>query len=76
MERNDISTVLYKIEGNDISIKKAPAELIGNVLLDFQGLVFSLGQYYDHEARMYGRRTRNIEDRYKLKVSFEEGSLF
>jgi hypothetical protein len=75
MEMNDISTVLYKIEGNDISIEKAPAELIGNVLLNFQGLVFSLGQYYDHEARMYGRRTKNIEDRYKLKVSFEEGSL-
>jgi len=75
MEKNDISTVLYKIEGNDISIQKAPAELIGNILLNFQGLIFSLGQYYDPEAGVYGRRTRSIEDKYKLKVSFEEGSL-
>ncbi|MGD2250621.1 MAG: hypothetical protein PVF58_19675 [Candidatus Methanofastidiosia archaeon] len=75
MEKNDISTILYKIEGNDISIQKAPAELIGNILLNFQGLIFSLGQYYDEEAHIYGRRTRSIEDKYKLKVSFEKGSL-
>lgn len=75
MKKNDISTVLYKIEGNDISIEKAPAELIGNFLLNFQGLVFSLGQYFDPEARLYGRRMKSIEDKYKLKVSFEKGSL-
>lgn len=75
MEKNDISTVLYEIKGDDISIEKAPAELIGNVLLNFQGLIFSLGQYYDHEGRMYGRRARSIEEKYALKVSFEKGSI-
>lgn len=75
MKTKDISTVLYKIEGDDISVKKAPVELIGNILLNFQGLIYSLGQYCDQEGRMYGRRTKNIEDRYALKVSFEEGSV-
>ena len=75
MKKYDTSTVLYEIEGNDISIEKAPAELIGNVLLNFQSLVFSLGQYFDPEARLYGRRMKSIEDKYKLKICFEEGSL-
>jgi hypothetical protein len=35
MKTKDISTVLYKIEGDDISVKKAPVELIGNILLNF-----------------------------------------
>ena len=75
MKMKDTLTVLYKIEGDNISIDRAPAELIGNILLNFQGLVYSLGQYYDQEDRMYGRRTKNIEDRYSLRVSFEEGSV-
>ncbi|KYK38561.1 MAG: hypothetical protein AYK18_16980 [Theionarchaea archaeon DG-70] len=75
MERNDISTVLFEIKGDDISIDKAPAELIGNVLLNFQGLIFSLGQYFDHEGPMYGRRAKRIEEKYTLKVSFEKGSI-
>jgi hypothetical protein len=75
MKIKDILTVLYKIEGENISFDRAPAELIGNILLNFQGLVYSLGQYYDQEGRMYGRRTKSIEDKYSLRVSFEEGSV-
>lgn len=44
MEMKDTLTVLYKIEGDNISIDRAPAELVGNILLNFQGLVYSLGQ--------------------------------
>ncbi len=75
MKMRDTLTVLYKIEGDNISIDRAPAELVGNILLNFQGLVYSLGQYYDQEGRMYGRRTKSIEDKYTLRVSFEEGSV-
>ncbi|NMC77494.1 MAG: hypothetical protein GYA60_09425 [Candidatus Methanofastidiosa archaeon] len=71
----DISTILYKIEGDGICLGKVPAELIGNILLNFQGLIYSLGQYLDDKENVLSRRTKSIEDKYGLCVSFKEGSV-
>lgn len=65
--------IIYKLAAESISLSNAPAQLVGKILLNVQGLVYSIANSED--ARSLGRRTRRIEELYKLNVSFKEGSV-
>jgi len=66
---------IYKLEGESISLKKIPAELIGRVLVNVQSLIYSVGRYSWPDVSVQGRRPKIIEDLYSLNVGFSEGCV-
>ena len=65
----DPPEIIYKIDDEDISPKKAPAQLVAKVLFNMQGLVYSVA------GSTEGRRSRRLEDLYSLNVGFDNGCL-
>jgi hypothetical protein len=65
----DPPEIIYKLDDEDISPKKAPAQLVAKVLFNMQGLVYSVA------GSTEGRRSRRLEDLYSLNVGFDNGCL-
>lgn len=65
--------IVYILGGGSVSLSNAPAQLLGKILINVQGLVYSIAN--SEESRAAGRRTKKIEELYKLKVDFKEGSV-
>lgn len=61
--------IVYKLVDESFSLKSAPAQLLGKVLFNMQGLVSSVASSTD------GRKSRKLEDLYSLNVGFEDGCL-
>jgi hypothetical protein len=68
-------SVTYRLEGNDISLEKAPVEIVGKVLLNMQGLVSSIGQYHEEKEYINKKKIKGLGSNYNLSVSFKSGSL-
>lgn len=66
---------IYKLEGESISLKRIPAELMGRILVNVQSLIYSVGRYSWPDVSVQGRRPKVIEDLYSLNVSFSEGCV-
>jgi len=66
---------IYKLEGESVSLKKIPAELIGRVLVNVQSLIYSVGRYSWPDVSVQGRCPKIIEDLYSLNVGFREGCV-
>ena len=72
-DKKEPPKIVYKLEGDAISLSNAPAQFIGEVLLNMQGLIYSIAG--SQNAYVGGRRPKKIEELYTLNVSFEEGSF-
>lgn len=75
MSSKEGPSIIYKLEGKEISIDNAPANLVGNVLLNMQNLVSSLGSYHEKKGYIDKRKAKITESIYTLSVSFSRGSL-
>lgn len=73
--KREIPTIVYKLENENISVDGAPANLLGEILLNMQRLVFSVGQHFYHDASPLGRHSQEIKDLYSLNVSLKSGCL-
>jgi hypothetical protein len=72
--RKDLPEIIYKLEHKTISLKNAPAQYLGNVLLNIPRLVYTVASSTETSTTL-SRRSKEFEDLYSLNVRFEEGSL-
>lgn len=62
-------TIIYKFEADSTTLSNAPAQLIGNILVSMQGLIYSLA------GAGSGRRSKKDQNLYLLNVNFKPGSI-
>lgn len=73
-DRKDPPEIIYKLEHKTISLKNAPAQYLGNVLLNITRLVYTVASSTE-TLTVFGRRSKEFEDLHSLNVKFNEGSL-
>lgn len=61
--------IIYKFEADSTTLSNAPAQLIGNILVSMQGLIYSLA------GAGSGRRSKKDQNLYLLNVNFKPGSI-
>lgn len=61
--------IIYKFEEDSATLSNAPAQLIGNILVSMQGLIYSLA------GASSGRRSKKDQTLYLLNVNFKHGSI-
>lgn len=71
----DPPEIIYKLDAESISLSNAPAQLLGKILLNMQGLVYSFASFTKEGTSISGRRPRKLEQLYSLNVRFEKGSV-
>lgn len=64
-----IPIIIYKFEADSTTLSNAPAQLIGNILVSMQGLIYSLA------GAGSGRRSKKDQNLYLLNVNFKPGSI-
>jgi hypothetical protein len=67
--------IIYKLNAESLSLSNAPAQLLGKILLNMQGLVYSFASSTKEGTSVSGRRPRKLEKLYSLNVRFEKGSV-
>ncbi|MGD0955067.1 MAG: hypothetical protein ABR985_22225 [Methanotrichaceae archaeon] len=67
--------IIYKFKDEASSLENAPAQLIGNVLFNIQGLVNSVAKSTEGPVSNRGKRTRKTADLYSLNVRFKDGCI-
>lgn len=72
-DESDSPKIVYKLVAKSISLSNVPAQLLGKILLNVQGLIYSIANSEaDHVG---GRRPKKTEELFSLNVSFSEGSV-
>lgn len=73
--RKDPPEIIYKLEHKTISLKNAPAQYLGNVLLNIPRLVYTVASATETSTTSYSRRSKLFDDLYSLNVRFEDGCI-
>jgi hypothetical protein len=72
-DENKYPKIVYRLVAESISLSNVPAQLLGKILLNVQGLIYSIANSEaDHVG---GRRPKKTEELFSLNVSFSEGSV-
>ena len=67
--------IVYKLGDKSISLKNAPAQYIGNVLLNIPRLVYAVASSTEGPIQSFSRRSKEFDALYSLNVRFEDGCV-